>query len=341
MNELAIPDSLRTTLPRIADEFEKAQSLLHAVNSFADVERIFLRGQGLSPTTYRSYMAAVRGFYEFSEGLNPLQITPAWIEEYFDHLKAKGNSEGTCYTRIAGMKSFTKGVARICPFYEDAFKVMSENLKAKLGARPERKAVAKAMNYSEAMRLLEWLRIAKSVHAVRDYAISAFLLYSGLRSAELLSLSWADLEYDAELGTWFASGVGKGNQPFYQEIADAEAVEAARRYFRKQFRRDTRPEEKLFYTSPLAMHEVAPLTYAVLYARIKSIGERAVEAGVITRKLNWSPHMFRRTVASILHTNGMPPVAIQHFLRHSSFETTSKHYIDTHEAAKDYMPSAA
>ena len=55
-----------------------------------------------------------------------------------------------------------------------------------------------------------------------------------------------------------------------------------------------------------------------------SSGERAVEAGVITRKLNWSPHMFRRTVASILHTNGMPPVAIQHQIMLTIYNLVTK-----------------
>lgn len=339
MTDLAVPDSLRTTFPHIVDELERAQNLLHSVHSFEDVERVFLRGQGLSPQTYRNYMASVRGFYEFSDGLNPLQLTPAWVESYFDHLKARGKSEATCYTRMAGLKNFCRGVGRVCPFFEDPFKIMGQNLTAKLNARPEKKAVAKAMNAGEAKRVLDYLRSQRSLHSVRDYAISAFLLYSGLRSAELLGLRWRDIEYDDELGVWFASGVGKGNQPFYQEIADSEAVEATRRYFRKQFRRDPRPDEHLFYSAPLPMHSVAPLTYAALYSRIKAIGEKVRGAGVVTRKLAWSPHMFRRTVASILHTNGMPPVAIQHFLRHSSFETTSKHYIDTHEHAKDFILS--
>ena len=60
--------------PGLADRLEAAMEMLRGVETFDDVERLFLEGTGLSPGTYRSYLTAVRRLYEFSDGRNPLQI---------------------------------------------------------------------------------------------------------------------------------------------------------------------------------------------------------------------------------------------------------------------------
>ena len=69
--------------------------------SFADLERRFLQGQGLSPHTYESYLAAVKQFYAFTGGKHPLQVIPGDIEALFDELLAK-SSRATAYLRIRG-----------------------------------------------------------------------------------------------------------------------------------------------------------------------------------------------------------------------------------------------
>lgn len=61
MNDL-IPAELRGALPSMAEGLIRAYNLIQQVKSFPDVERLFFMGAGLSPNTYRAYLAAVKDF---------------------------------------------------------------------------------------------------------------------------------------------------------------------------------------------------------------------------------------------------------------------------------------
>ena len=82
MNDLIIPSHLSPQFPRLESIIKQAASLFDSINSFEDVEMHLLRGAGLSPNTNRSNLTAVRQLYEFTEGLNPLQITTGHIEAF-------------------------------------------------------------------------------------------------------------------------------------------------------------------------------------------------------------------------------------------------------------------
>jgi site-specific recombinase XerD len=77
-----------------------------------------------------------------------------------------------------------------------------------------------------------------------------------------------------------------------------------------------------------------------LWTRIKSIGTAAVDAGVITREMQFSPHLFRRSYATLLYKSGMKLKAIQNLTRHASIETLCKHYVDDSEPATPYLANA-
>jgi hypothetical protein len=108
MNDLiAKPDHLGN-FPGLAEGLNKALCFFDKIKSFEDVETCLLKGQGLSTNTYRSYLAAVRQLYEYTDGLNPLQIEKGHIEAFYDDLVRK-SSRNTASSRIAGLKRFLKG----------------------------------------------------------------------------------------------------------------------------------------------------------------------------------------------------------------------------------------
>ena len=49
------------------------------IKTWSDVELYLLIGQGLAASSYRVYMVAVRQLYEYTQGLNPFQLTPNHI----------------------------------------------------------------------------------------------------------------------------------------------------------------------------------------------------------------------------------------------------------------------
>jgi len=160
MNEVTLANAV-AALPSMAEGLRKAYSLLQQVKSFEDVERLFLRGAGLSPNTYRAYLAAVKDFYAFTEGMHPLQVLPADIERWFDDKRAKHVDLNTIALRLAGLKKFFSGIRNVVPAYTSPFEVMGENLQAKLRVSKKASGTKKALNKREITALLRWLRAEK------------------------------------------------------------------------------------------------------------------------------------------------------------------------------------
>ena len=234
MNDLIISSNLSKRFPKLEAIIKQAANLFDSSNSFEDVETLLLRGAGLSPHTYRSYLTAIWQLYEFTEGLNPLQVTPGHIEAFYDDL-VKRVDRNTAYLRVRGLKRFFAGIRNVLPIYTSPFEIMSENLHRKLNKTKKGNRTRKALSVAEVKRLLTWLEKDGSAMGQRDYAIVFMLVTSGLRSAELVQLHWKDLEYFE--GTWTAWFIGKGNREAEQELY-TEAVGACRRYYREQFKRE-------------------------------------------------------------------------------------------------------
>ncbi len=312
----------------------RRKSILDSIQSFEDVERVFLQGAGLSPNTYRSYLQAVKQFYAFTEGKHPLQVTPGDMEAFYDDL-AQRVDRNTAYLRIRGLKKFFEGIRRVLPIYTSPFEIMSEKLHEKLNRTKKGNRTKKALTVGELRALLAWLELDRTPRGLEDRAIVFMLATSGLRASELCQLRWQDLDFAD--GTWTARFTGKGGLAAEQELY-APAVEASREYFRSAMKRDPRPEEALFWTSPsVPGGESAPVRYHVLWHRIRLVGARARAAGILKRELQFSPHLFRRSYASALYKSGMGLKAIQEKTRHASMEVLTRHYIDDGEKAGGYF----
>jgi hypothetical protein len=66
MNDLTFPTKLENLYPTLPKSLEKTCKILSKIKSFEDIERIFLKGAGLSINTYKSYLEAVKQFYKFT-----------------------------------------------------------------------------------------------------------------------------------------------------------------------------------------------------------------------------------------------------------------------------------
>lgn len=89
---------------------------------------------------------------------------------------------------------------------------------------------------------------------------------------------------------------------------------------------------RIFSTSSALLLPIRPLWY-----RIKQIGMKAKENGIIKRDITLSPHLFRRAYAPSLYRSGMSIKAIQEKTRHASINTLIKHYIHDEEPAAPYL----
>ena len=327
MNDLIIPKQIENSLPTMAEGLRRAYDLLQQVQSFDDVERLFLMGAGLSRNTYKTYLSAIKDFYRYTEGLHPLQVRPGDIEAYFDTLVEQRCNPSTVNIRISGLKRFFAGVRNVVPAYTSPFEVMPDKLLQKLRLKTKGDSTKKALNGQETKALLKWLKHEKSI---KDYALVYMLVTSGLRAAELLSLRYGDLEYDTENKSWSCLFTAKGGLNAEQELY-TPAVKAAREYFKCSFKRNPQAEDFLFYTGDKR------LTYHTLWQRMKQIGKQAKEIGLVRNSLEFSPHLFRRSYITRLYKSGMKLKALQQKSRHASMKTLVDHYIDDSDPATPYL----
>ena len=320
-----------------------AWETFNKIESADDIERFILRGQGLSKSTYHTYRQAFMAFYKFTQkhyklekGLHPLQVSLAEIETFYDD-RVKEVDVNTACLEIQGLKKFFASVEIKIPGYESPFREMPEKLKEKLNRVKNGNRKKKPLSKTEVHRLLAWLEQKKDVKGLENYAMVYMLVTSGLRAFELCQLRWGDIEcYN---GQWIAYFTGKGNKDAEQELYKL-AIDASRRYFKKAFGRNPKYDDILFWTVPSYHGDIPrPLPYHSLWRRITEIGEKAKAKakGIVRASVEFSPHLFRRTYASLLEAEGMPGTAIQKKTRHSSFETLEKYYLNNEMLATPFL----
>lgn len=333
MTGLVLHDGFRRSFPGIADGLRKAQEVFDTVQSFEDIERVFLKGAGLSPNTYRSYLQAVKQFYTFTGGRHPLQVGASDIEAFYDDVLKRADLN-TAYLRIMGLKRFFAGVRTVLPIFTSPFDAMSEKLARKLGRSRRKRRTKVALTKAEADALLRWLRSDTSPAGRETLALVTMLLTSGLRASELCSLRWAAVQRGEG---WYCSFTAKGGETQEQALLE-EAVTLARQAFRARLRREPKPDDALFHTLPAYKGDrPRPLAYHALWSRIATIGRVAKDRGVITRDLSFTPHLFRRSFATLLVKGGMDLKAVQVLTRHASLEVLARHYVDSAERPDRYF----
>jgi integrase len=193
----------------------------------------------------------------------------------------------------------------------------------------------KALTKDEIKAILAYLSENGTVKCLENSAIVFMLVTSGLHADELLQVRWGNIEHLD--GKWTVVFTGTRDKEAEQALY-GPAVEASRAYFKKAFGRETRTDDAIFFTVPAFPGETPkPLQYHTLWRRTQEIGTELREAGILKRKLQFSPHVFRRSYATNLYKQGMGIKAVQAKTRHENVETLLKHYVDDDEPANKYI----
>jgi len=310
-----IVDTFLRNNPNAGQGWKRAADIMARIRSWDDVETYLLRGAGLSPRTYAAYLSAVKGLYQYTGGLTPFQVTPGHVEGYIDSLAKRGCRPNSRAAHAYGLQRFFKSVAELAPGWVSPFACMTPALRRKL-FKTNRVETKRALGTEETRALLAWLREADP----KAYGLVALLVGTGLRASEACSLTWADVEHDQDAGAWFVVGVGKGSKPFRQEVGIPEALEALAKGSGRE--------------GPLLRRaDGRPMDRQALHYQVSRVGAAAEAAHVVTgtRRIQWSPHLFRRTYATVLYHAGVKVKALAELTRHASVETLSAHYLDDRE----------
>jgi len=211
------------------------------------------------------------------------------VRDYQYDMVARGWSRATCRRRIIQLNRFGKWL------------VKRGHLKANplddIEIPRREKTLPKVLPWSVAEQAV----IGES--RVRNRAILAVLVYSGLRRGEVVRLNVSSLQREGDIALRVR---GKGNKERVVGLP-SQAAEAIDAYLAT--RPGAKPEEPMFLVSGGRRISARVITKAVARA-----GRRL--------KTHLHPHLFRHTYATRLHELGVDLLVIQGLLGHESVATT-------------------
>jgi integrase/recombinase XerD len=263
--------------------------------------------KNLSPKTLKAYGIDLNQFSLFLREKNIAEvtnITKGEIKEYAGCLTAF--SPSTMRRKIATLKAFFN-------HHEFEENIAASPLrKVKLSVKLP-KALPKVMNLPQVEKILsaaykEQQELRKNSfaykRAVRNVAVLELLFATGIRVAELCSLTVDSVSADFSL----IAVVGKGSRERRIPIAN-QAVRAALMLYHKCFKNEVAAS---FFVNRLhhRLSEQSVRHMVAYYARKAKISQRI------------TPHVFRHTFATLLLEKDVDIRYIQHILGHSSISVT-------------------
>lgn len=269
---------------------------VRAFLEYCEVER------NLSAHTVEAYRIALDQFAAYAvesdvDISSVAALAPADVRPFLGYLRDHGLSVKSIRLKLAAVKSLFRFCAKRS--------VIPVNPAAAVSSPRHEKKLPSFLQPAEIERLMASFDVSTPAGA-RDAAIAELLYSSGLRVAELTSLTLGHLSSEPQLRI-----LGKGRKERIVPVG-SKAVEALRRYLA------LRPQ--------LVQHSSGQALF--LSARGKPLSSAAVYRIIhnalmpITEAQQKSPHVLRHTFATHLLDNGADIRAVSDMLGHSSLSTT-------------------
>ncbi len=219
------------------------------------------------------------------------QVTLMLIQEYLNHVRDRGVKDSTVHAHARG--------ARVWLLWAHQNGYHPEKLKVPMPKVAKRKQPVLSTGEVELL-----LRGCKSL---RDKALILLMVDSGLRRAETVNVNWGDV--DLETGLVEVKG-GKGRK-------DRTVVIGQR----------TR-EVLTRYRSQVNHSSNEPLIQSVYGSRLTSTGLRQILRRLSScTGVKVTPHILRRTFATLSLRAGVNPVHLQELMGHATLEQTRKYVV--------------
>ena len=263
-----------------------------------------LEAEGLSPATIRLYLHGVLRLCSCLDLLGLADLPMGNVSA--EHLREVLNMERQRGVSPATLEAMHKAIRRFFAFLVEEGEA-TENIAMRLPKPKVPEMVVPALRQAEIEALFRAIRRDRSTLGLRDEAICAALLDTGLRASELLSLTVEGLDHRERR----ALVLGKGAR---ERLASFEA---------KTLRLIDRYHRRTGVTSGALFRDrsAKPLSPAGLYLMVRRRGEEAD----IARGL-W-PHRFRHTCASALLREGVAENAVRTLLGWSRNSSMLARYV--------------
>lgn len=255
------------------------------------------------PKTIETYTRAIKQFFLFLQANNITQPTREDIIAYRDALK-QNHKPTTVQSYIMAVKQFFNWTSQ-----ENIYPNIAQRVK---GSKLDTEHKKDYLTTKQVNTLLKNID-RTTLKGLRDYAILALMITSGLRTIEVVRANIEDIRTVADFTALFLQG--KGHDEKTQYIKIAEPVEDAIRAYLKA-RGTTKPTEPLF--TSLSNRDSGERMTTKSISRIAK--SNLVNAGLDSDRL--TAHSLRHTTATLNLLNGGTVEETQQLLRHTNINTT-------------------
>lgn len=268
----------------------------------------------------------VRAFFAFVRK-HPGEVEPTDVRAWRQHLEAE-KSANTVYSYLSRVSSFYEWLRRY-PGLSEQIKVNPVDPVRPKAPHPYQTEKTRAWSDKQVNAILDVIAAAAqqdSIHALRDYAITLFLLFSGLRRNELFSLRGNDVELpDAGLIIRYRR---KGGKVQRREVAHPEVRAALLAYLKAAKRLSVLSSGQPLWTR----HDRAGKSGLPLTSRsfANNLKKYAAQAGLAHANI----HQTRHTYARIIFEDSGDLLETQSALDHES-QATTRVYVQTIAVKRD------
>jgi integrase len=269
----------------------------------------------------------IRAFLHFT-GKHPGEVGPADVREWRRHLEEEGRAENTIYSYISRVSSFYEWL-RKHPDLREQIRANPADIVRPKAPRPYQTEKTKAWTDGQMNAILSAIAeeaARGSIHALRDYAVTLFYLFSGLRRNELFGLRGNDLELEEE--GLIVRYRRKGGKYQRREVSHPDVREALLAYLKAAKRLSVlQTGEPLWTRHDRASEPGPPLTSRAFANNLKKYAAR-VGIGQV------NIHQTRHTYARIIFEDTGDLLTTQSALDHES-QATTRVYVGTIAVKRD------
>jgi site-specific recombinase XerD len=268
----------------------------------------------------------IRSFLNYV-GKHPGEVDPMDVRAWRRHLESE-KSENTVYFYLSLVSSFYEWLRKY-PEIKDHIRSNPVSIMRPTAPRPYQTEKTKAWTDDEMNAILDQVAAEAergSIHALRDYAVTLFYLYSGLRRNELFGLRGNDIELKEE--GLIVRYRRKGGKIQRREVGHSDVREALVAYLKKSKRLSVLHTGDPLWTRHDRAGELGePLTSRSFANNLKKY---AAKAGI--RAVNI--HQTRHTYARIIFEDSGDLLETQSALDHENLGTT-RVYVQTVAVKRD------
>ena len=273
--------------------------------------------EGRSSKTLAWHDASLRLFTAWlrdeEHPFDPVEWTPTLIRKYFVHLRERKAKSGNLLSPTS-VRTYASSVLAFCRWLHDE-ELIPKNIVERVSAPKPPQLIKEPFAASDIKRML-LVAARDKRNGKRDHALLLFMLDTGCRANEVVTLKTDDILWSQRL----CKVRGKGNKERVVFLS-AETMKQMQRY---HLRSST---HELFFLS----EEGRPMTPSGLLQIMKRLGKRA---GVS----DCHPHRFRHTFSISFLRSGGNVLALQRILGHTTLTMTQRYVaLVSDDLAKEHV----